>query len=358
MGKKIIKLKESDLERIVRRVMNEDDGSPMDRFLAKIDKMKENPNKGKYSGVHPHSQEVYKDDNWTIAKLNSLLSEEDLFNIKGALRHYGLGTGWVFIMYLYSNNDNRLKDYLKRVGPTYFIIPSNGDNSKKFLFNPEINYLADSRGNSVDVSNFEGGVAEFIEDKLNNQQDDMGDLAESKKRVVKLTESQLVNIIERVIKEEDGYNDLQMSSGFKGVDPNYYNPNRIKVDAEAYRKRYEEMFMPFKQKVDKMAKEIVDSDEAKRHIEHGIKSLSSDERINPKNFTDRLREKMGLGLTRKEKFKIITQYSYSAAAKLLRPYYDKVRSPDERKLFKEVEKLVDDMISVEIGEVVLPIDVK
>ena len=261
MGKKIIKLTESDLERIVRRVMNEDDSSPMDRFLAKIDKMKENPNKGKYSGVHPLSQEVYKDDNWTIAKLNSLRSDKDLFNIKGALRHYGLGTEWIFIMYLISNNDNRLKDYLKRVGPTYFIIPSNGDKSEKFLFNPEINYLVNSRGNNVDVSDFDGGVAEFIEDKLNNQQDDMGNLAESKKRVVKLTESQLINIIERVIKEEDSYNDLQISSGFRGVNPDYYNPNKIKFDADYAKKMKSEKY------VNEKVNEIINSDEVDRLIE-------------------------------------------------------------------------------------------
>ena len=256
MGKRIIKLTESDLERIVRRVIKEDDASPMDRFIEKMNIMKENPTKGNPSGVHPLSQEVYKDDNWTIAELNSLSSDKDLFGIKEALRYYGLGTEWIFTMYLNSNNDKSLTDYLKRVGPTYFIIPSNGDKSEKFLFNPEINYLVNSRGNNVDVSDFDGGVAEFIEDKLNNQQDDMGNLAESKKRVVKLTESQLVNIIERVIKEEEGaYHDLQISSGFKGVDPNNLNPNRIEFD---YKKKRSEKY------VSKKVNDIIYSDEVDR----------------------------------------------------------------------------------------------
>ena len=181
---------------------------------------------------------------------------------------------------------------------------------------------------------------------------------------IRLTESDLVRIIERVIKEEEGaYHDLQISSGFKGVDPNNLNPNRIefdseKFDAEKYRKNYEDRFMSFNQKVDRKAQEIVDSDEAKRHIEHGIKSLNSDERINPKTFTDRTREKMGLGLTRKQKFDIMRQYSSSVAVRLLRPYYSEVRSPDERKLYDEVQKLVSVMVSNKISKVVLPIDVK
>ena len=262
MGKRIIKLTESDLERIVRRVIKEDDASPMDRF---IEKMKENPTKGNPSGVHPLSQEVYKDDNWTIAELNSLSSDKDLFGIKEALRYYGLGTEWIFTMYLNSNNDKSLTDYLKRVGPTYFIIPSNGDKSEKFLFNPEINYLVNSRGNNVDVSDFDGGVAEFIEDKLNNQQDDMGNLAESKKRVVKLTESQLVNIIERVIKEEGDYGrddigayygDLQMkdTSGFRAG----FRPNRFKDDSDYYKKNRSEKY------VSKKVNDIIYSDEVDR----------------------------------------------------------------------------------------------